>query len=338
MIPQDRAGAYSRAALAGLLSDLASAGEGERNAALNRAAHRAGRLVAAGAVDGEAAARELEAAALALGLPLPEVTATLRSGLRAGMSNPATVPEGEPAPPRPGPARAPVLPPEPPQGQEPPPRPPRAEVEALWRLARPVTEDREVSTWLAGRAISRGRVELYDLARAIPAGAQLPRWAGCQRVPWSAHHRLVARGWGSTGAAESLHARAVGELPEGLPKGLWPAAGAGSARGLVMADGWGRQILTTGGRPDGWAGELVVAEGLPDWLDVATNYSDSDEAAPAVFGVTAGSWTPEIAARVPEGTRVIIATDPDEAGDKYAQKVGATFQGRDCELRRWRPR
>ena len=102
-----------------------------------------------------------------------------------------------------------------------------------------------------------------------------------------------------------------------------------------MADGWGRQILATGMRPEGWSSELVVAEGVPDWLTVAVGCSDADGDAPAVLGVTLGSWTPDLAAKVPDGTRVVIATDCDRAGDKYADRITRTLDGR-CECRRWR--
>ena len=102
-----------------------------------------------------------------------------------------------------------------------------------------------------------------------------------------------------------------------------------------MADGWARQLLATGRHPDGWSGELVVAEGVPDWLSWCVTYSDADESAPAVLGLTAGNWTAEVAARVPDGTRVILATHHDGAGEKYAVTVAATLAGR-CEVRRWK--
>lgn len=329
----DRLNSFGEAALVGLLAELAGAGEHDRNATVNRIAYRAGRLVGAGALDGEHVTREMESAGVALGLQPAEVRSTVRSGLRAGMANPAMLLDCAPGTGRRAPARPPVVRPAP-LVSAPAPRPPRAEVEALWRRCVPVTDDPEVAAWLAGRAIDPDRVELYDLARAIPRGARVARWAGCQRVPWSTHHRLVARVWGVSGAVESLHARAVEEPPEGLPKGLWPVAG--SVRGLVLAEGWGRQFLATGRPPEGWGGELVVAEGLPDWLSWCVTCSDADEAAPAVLGLTAGSWTAEVAARVPDGTLLVIATDHDAAGDGYAAKVVATFQGREVEVRRWK--
>lgn len=59
------------------------------------------------------------------------------------------------------------------------------------------------------------------------------------------------------------------------------------------------------------------------------------EAVP-ILATLAGAWTPAIAARIPSGSRVIIATDSDAAGDGYATKVHATLKGR-CTVERYRP-
>jgi len=102
-----------------------------------------------------------------------------------------------------------------------------------------------------------------------------------------------------------------------------------------MADPLAR-LLLAGEVPFWWSRrEVVISEGLPDFLSWATNYSDADTDAPAVFGVTSGSWTPELAARIPDGCRVLIATHLDKAGDRYAEKITATFQSRNLELHRW---
>ena len=65
--------------------------------------------------------------------------------------------------------------------------------------------------------------------------------------------------------------------------------------------------------------------------------SDGAEDVPAVFGIVAGSWTPEIAARVPTRTRVVICTHDDPAGDRYAAQIAETLRERCPELRRLRP-
>jgi len=115
------------------------------------------------------------------------------------------------------------------------------------------------------------------------------------------------------------------------------AAGPGSATGLVLADGLMRQILSTGAAPDWWCSNwqlrIVVAEGEFDWLTWATRWADSAEEAPAVLGVWAGSWQPEIAARIPDGARISVRTDPDAAGHGYADKIAGSLAPRCAVLR-----
>lgn len=99
---------YGSAALDGLAAEVSSAPEGTRNDALNRAAHRAGKLVAGGEVDAEEARRALTSAAEAAGLEAREVEKTLESGLSAGELVPASAPPRRPGPP--SPRLAPVVP------------------------------------------------------------------------------------------------------------------------------------------------------------------------------------------------------------------------------------
>ena len=84
---------------------------------------------------------------------------------------------------------------------------------------------------------------------------------------------------------------------------------------------------------------MIVAEGEVDWLTftILAGIDSGSENAPATFGISSGSWTKEIAARIPSGVRVLVATDLDEAGDRYAEKVAASLAGR-CQVRRWRAR
>jgi DNA primase len=60
----------------------------------------------------------------------------------------------------------------------------------------------------------------------------------------------------------------------------------------------------------------VVAEGEPDFLTRATLTTGA-----AVVGVHSGAWTADHAAAVPTGTRVIVRTDRDDAGERYACEV-----------------
>ena len=84
---------YAAAALDGELAAVQSAREGTRNQTLNTAALKLGGLCAAGLLTEGAVRTTLTAAALAAGLAMPEVAATLNSGLRAGMAHPRDIPE-----------------------------------------------------------------------------------------------------------------------------------------------------------------------------------------------------------------------------------------------------
>jgi len=219
-------------------------------------------------------------------------------------------------------------------------RPDAGEVAALWEACVPVVDDAGVSAWLAGspRGFDPGRVADIGLARALPPGLAVPRWARFKGVPWNrGGWRCIFPAWGPTGRLESLRARSID--PDCAPgeKAAAAAAGEGSATGLLLADGVGRLVLETGAAPTWWpAGDalrLVVAEGETDFLTWATRYGDAAEDAPGVLGLWAGSWTAEIAARIPDGARVVVRTDPDDAGDRYAARVWRELAAR-CKLYR----
>ncbi len=74
------------------LAALARTGEGGRNATLNLAAFRLGRLVAGGAMPESWARHALAVAASSAGLPAPEIAATISSGLTAGLASPRNPP------------------------------------------------------------------------------------------------------------------------------------------------------------------------------------------------------------------------------------------------------
>lgn len=219
-------------------------------------------------------------------------------------------------------------------------RPDAAEVARLWEACAPVVEDADVAAWLTDprRGFDPGRIADRDLARALPPGLNVPRWARFRGIPWNqGSWRCIFPAWGPTGRMESLRARSID--PDGPPgeKAAAAAAGEGSATGMVLAGGVGRMVLETGAAPSWWPkGEplrLVVTEGETDFLTWATRYGDAVEDAPAVLGLWSGSWTAEIAARIPDGSRVAVRTDDDDKGDRYAARVWRDLAGR-CELYR----
>lgn len=84
---------YAQAALEKEISILRSTSEGERNNQLNKSAYALGQLVAAGLLQESEVVDHLTSAALRIGLSESEISATIRSGLSAGMHHPRDVPE-----------------------------------------------------------------------------------------------------------------------------------------------------------------------------------------------------------------------------------------------------
>lgn len=94
-IDNNGSSAYAEAAFKDELEKLASAGEGNRNNQLNASAFALGQLIAAGHLDRFAVERALQDTALAIGLTESEVSATIRSGIEAGMNEPRQIPKRE---------------------------------------------------------------------------------------------------------------------------------------------------------------------------------------------------------------------------------------------------
>jgi hypothetical protein len=217
------------------------------------------------------------------------------------------------------------------------PRPPVDEVMDTWNRSAPVVDDNEVRDWLQERGFDANRIADRDLVRALPLFIILPGWCVFKGQKWNCSgHRLIAPMFGGSGELESLHARCIRTGVPRSDKAAAPLAGTGSLSGVVMADGLGRQILQNGTVPEWWSNrqlEIVLVEGEPDFLVWATQFGDSDEYAPAVMAVVAGSWTYEISRRIPTGSVVIVRTHNDQAGERYAQKIYATVGGH-CEVLR----
>lgn len=214
----------------------------------------------------------------------------------------------------------------------PPNRPPANEVADLWEACLSVDAAVDTATWnhdplqwIQARKLDSEAIAAGNLARMIPDGIPLPPWAVFGR-PWPiAGYRLVVRAWNARGGCESLHARYT-QPGQSETKAVWPKGFDG--RGLVMANNPAVELLQGQGGP----GQVVIVEGIPDWLTCAVAWPLLP-----VFGITAGSWPNGAAhaARIPDGSKVIIRTDGDPTGVKYAGNIQESFAGRPgIELRR----
>ncbi|MEO8358696.1 MAG: toprim domain-containing protein [Vicinamibacteria bacterium] len=202
----------------------------------------------------------------------------------------------------------------------------------LWARCGAAWDSSAARAWLDSRGIDAGRVTDSDLARTLPTDGALPTWATCGRRSWrDSGHRLVVPMRDHMGALASLHARFIGADPGDTPKSLTPAGG--SNRGLVMADPLGALVIT--GEARAWARlTVLIAEGVPDFLTAAAQGSDADEAGSAVLGIVSGSWTRDLAERIPTHARIVVAVDSDAPGEKYAATITETLAGR--MVSRWR--
>ena len=117
-------------------------------------------------------------------------------------------------------------------------------------------------------------------------------------------------------------------------------------RGLVMAGQYGRQVLLSGPvrslhRLENF--QLKILEGEIDALRAIGNGEDCEvmhrmqlSGFRGVMGIVSGSFTRDIACRVPAHSTVVIATDDDEAGDKYAADI-TELLGSKITVERFRP-
>ena len=221
--------------------------------------------------------------------------------------------------------------------------PSRTEVSALFRASQPTLEDADVAAYLRSRAIDPAEVDRrLSLARALPPDAKCPTWAykspspGEPARPWTTggYRLLIPLFSPGQWAPVSVRAR---RITPGEPKSI---AGRGlTTRNLVMADSLGRHLLEKRRQPSDWPTaarlRVVIAEGEIDFLTLATWWPD-EHPSPAVWGIVSGSWSPELAACVPSGALVELRTDPDPAGERFAEQINATLGAR-CEVVRVLP-
>ena len=226
----------------------------------------------------------------------------------------------------------------PPRAPDPEPEPEKTfpDVNEVWALIRAcglTACDHQVFDWLKSRALAARDVDLRGLAYALSPRATLPSWARFRGSGWSElGHRLIVPLYDATGETRSVRAGRIadGETPKRLP----PAGH--TCKGLVMADALAQQLLRKGCWPD-WAPShlVVIAEGEPDWMTWAVKVPLHQIPEYATLGIFSGSWTSEIAARIPDGSKVVVWTDQDAAGDKYAASIVETLITR-CDVMRGR--
>lgn len=352
--------AYGDKALASTAAELGNTGPGSRHNELIKAAFKLGRLVPGGALEGSEIVAALRAACERNGSLREDgerqALKTIQDGIAAGSREPKTDWKEE------KPARRRRKRAEKKKGEVPEEGTPRAEtgdypdkreVGQLWKRCVSVAKDPETLTWLRDKRhnIDPDLVAEQDLARVCALQEYAwPAWTGPKDPsphwkPWPLYGlRLVVPMVDAGAEPRNLKFRRTFE--EGDPRlraqkdgRTWPPKSLArkSVRALVMANEAARALLQAGkwesDRPDDRR-VVLIAEGEMDYLSAATRCAGAWS--PAVFGMVSGSWTEKLAKQVPDGSTILIAVDPDPAGDEYADKTAETLVSREVQIRRWK--
>lgn len=208
--------------------------------------------------------------------------------------------------------------------------PPTEEVDRLWSSAIDADMDSQWCKVAVARRIDPERVTGLGLAKALERGSWCPQWASVKPrrenappIRWSdCGYRLIVRVYDSSGIMRSVRAWQIDG--RNGPKRL-PARGCRSTD-LIMANDHALAML----RGDKTDRRVLITEGEPDWIAGCIEWPDH-----AVFGVYNGSWSGCFASRIPTDATVIVATDHDIAGNKYAAEIIESLKDR-CAV--WRLR
>jgi len=119
------------------------------------------------------------------------------------------------------------------------------------------------------------------------------------------------------GRLRSLRARHHDLPAHGAPKAVSPAGCRVS--GLVFSNQLGVEMLRGQASPM----MVLITEGGTDTL--AASLLSPPHVPRAILGVGSGAWTADHADQIPPGAELVIATDPDEAGERYAQQIVASL-------------
>jgi hypothetical protein len=214
--------------------------------------------------------------------------------------------------------------------------PPRNQVDALWDACVSVDRDDDALAYLGHRGVTGidALIE-HDCVRVLPKLAEVPAWARLGEAPWTVTgHRLLVPLYDWQGELRSFIARSVEFAPAVKSVG----SRGFQRRGLVMAGTYARQMLASGAA--GYlhrmeAFRLRVLEGEINWLrDMSMGRDGMREERwePAAFfgslGIFSGSFTRDVASRVPSKSVVVIATDDDKQGHAYAEQIQACLGDR----------
>jgi hypothetical protein len=188
----------------------------------------------------------------------------------------------------------------------------RGSVGRLWQSCWPVDADPAVTAWLRDHRISAQSITSRELARALLRGTWL-----------DIGPRLVIPIYDPWGELTALHAHGVCGAEAVL-------LGARMAEGMVFANPIARHALAQVARKTWTWRTVILTAGAVDYLQWAAAMAASDDG-PAVIGLVDPTWSSLLAARIPEGCRVIVRGDTNPAVAELAPRIVNALRGR-CEV------
>jgi hypothetical protein len=167
-----------------------------------------------------------------------------------------------------------------------------------WREAYPLHESQITTAekWLLSKRINPTAVRERDLARVC-----------CRLHTWG---RLIVPLFDVEGVMRSMIYRSVkGEEPKSL-----------------FIKGYERRGLCFGVIPT-TPTKLIIVEGEKKYLQHVANETPLPDGTSCI-GIESGAWTDAHAARLADGSSVIVRTDPDKQGASYATHIRRTLEDR----------
>lgn len=201
--------------------------------------------------------------------------------------------------------------------------------ERFWLLARVHTVP-AVCAYLERRRIDPEGVARGDLARVLlhpsDTGQATKHFPRMLRLPC-----LVVPLFNPYGVVRSVLGRSV---TSGAP--LKSCSASGGRAGLAMLDGIAHDLLTLRGAHELGVDRrsdvrVCVSEGEIDWMTWASRATQDDRT--AYIGVVSGSWSRELADRIPSGCVVVDRTHDDPGGRRMGARVADTLRHRCTVLR-----
>ncbi len=205
--------------------------------------------------------------------------------------------------------------------------PPQEEVEAFYNSLPSLSSSPKCRSYLINRKIDPVRAQERSLARVVRS-SRLPRWA--DHIPFTVGlPAIVVPMYNADGKIGSLTFRSV--TPGAKNKSI---SSKGGRMGVVFSDRMGLKLLQ-----DKWnwlnpEPAVLVLEGEIDFLTWGTRYSDLDDLKlPVLFGVVSGSWSKDIAGKIPDDSLVMGRTHHDKGGEQMFRHIKGTVGPR-CRV--WR--